>query len=152
MTSLVRRFRVHAESDRLGCAAATREFLLDHGVAREVALRAGLCVAELYGNAARHARDGEVYVSIEEHDVEVLVLDRGPGIRDVPKALEDGVSAGHRRTPDAPRRDLAGLGTGLGTVLRNADRLRVEPREGGGLSVRARFRLDSAATRRSQSF
>lgn len=142
------RWRVDAESDRLGCAAEVRERLLAAGVPRGIALRAELCAAELYGNAARHAKDGELEVLVSSSGVEIWARDRGPGIADVPRALEDGVSAGQRRTPDTPLRELRGMGTGLGAIARHADQLTILPRDGGGLLVRAALSLAPHAKER----
>lgn len=131
--SHVRRWLVSSEADRLVCSADARRHLLALGAPRALALRAELCIAELAGNAARHAGGGEVEVGWSERGVEIHVRDRGPGIQDVSLALEDGVSKGHRRSPDDPERDRVGMGTGLGAVSRHADEARWSAREGGGL-------------------
>ncbi|MFO0686708.1 MAG: ATP-binding protein [Sandaracinus sp.] len=129
----VRRWQVSSEADRLVCAADARRHLLSLGVSRALALRAELCVAELAGNAARHAGGGEVEVATTADAIEIHVWDRGPGIEDVGLALEDGVSRGRRRSPEDPARELVGMGTGLGAVSRSADLVQLTAREGGGL-------------------
>lgn len=139
MSLLAKTWTVQAEPDRLGCAADARRFLLAAGIARPLALRAELCVAELAGNAARHARGGVVEVKCFTDRIEIHVVDRGPGIVDVAAALADGVSGGKMRTPDEPQRDSIGTGTGLGAVARTADHLELQAREGGGLHAFARL-------------
>lgn len=136
-----RKWTVQAEPERLGCAAETRRFLLEQGIARPLALRAELCVAELAGNAARHAKGGVVEVKCFTDRIEIHVVDRGPGIADVAQALDDGVSGGKMRTPDAPQRGTVGTGTGLGAVARTADQLELQAREGGGLHALARLNV-----------
>ena len=134
-----RTWTVKAEPDRIGCAAEARRFLLGEGIARPLALRAELCVAELAGNAARHAASGVVEVRCFADRIEIHVTDRGPGIDDIARALDDGVSGGKMRTPDAPQRESVGFGTGLGAVARTADHLELQAREGGGFHAIARL-------------
>lgn len=73
--------------------------------------RLALVVTELGTNLLRHAKHGELLIAGRPHagDVEVIALDRGPGIADLPRSLGDGFSTGG--TP----------GTGLGAVRRLAD-------------------------------
>lgn len=148
-----RRWTVAKEPDRLGCAADARRALLAAGLPRPLALRAELCIAELAGNAARYARGGEVELRFTDDRVEIHVTDRGPGIVDVALALEDGVSQGHKRTPEAPGRDFMGTGTGLGAVSRNAERVDLRAREGGGLHafVELTIRANELAKRTRKS-
>ncbi|RYZ12777.1 MAG: histidine kinase, partial [Comamonadaceae bacterium] len=89
--------------------------------AAQLALRAGfdelhagrlaLVVTELGTNLARHARGGQLLIAARPHalDVEVLSIDRGPGMVDIARSMEDGHSSGS--TP----------GTGLGAVRRLSD-------------------------------
>ena len=75
--------------------------------------RVGIVATELAGNMAKHARDGVVMLlptgTLDEAGLTLLGVDRGPGIVDVGRALQDGYS-----TAGTP-------GTGLGAVGRLAD-------------------------------
>src|SRR5579883_2630940 len=70
--------------------------------------RLGIVVTELSRNVLKHAGEGQVIVrSLREAGpatIEVLALDKGPGIANVARSFEDGVS-----TTGTP-------GTGLGAV------------------------------------
>ncbi|MDM0111977.1 SpoIIE family protein phosphatase [Variovorax sp. J22R133] len=72
--------------------------------------RLALIVTELGTNLLRHARKGRLLIAARPsmNDVEVLSIDEGPGIADLPLAMRDGHSSGS--TP----------GTGLGAVRRLA--------------------------------
>lgn len=76
--------------------------------------RVGVVATELATNLAKHARDGALVVRpLLEHPghpgLEILALDRGPGIPDAVAAMRDGFSTGGTR------------GAGLGAVARMSD-------------------------------
>ena len=85
--------------------------------------RLALVVTEASTNLVKHAGGGEIVLrAVEENGavgVDVLALDRGPGIRNVGEALRDGFSTGG--TP----------GTGLGAIARNASRFDLYSHPGG---------------------
>jgi anti-sigma regulatory factor (Ser/Thr protein kinase) len=75
--------------------------------------RIALLAAELATNLAKHAKFGELLMQVYQdggkNTFEFLSLDRGPGIEDVARCMEDGYS-----TAGSP-------GTGLGAIARAAD-------------------------------
>jgi anti-sigma regulatory factor (Ser/Thr protein kinase) len=95
--------------------------------------RLSIIVTELATNLARHAVDGEVLLSVVDDGVQVIALDRGPGIPDLSRALQDGFSTGS--TP----------GTGLGAVRRQADAFDVYSRLDSGTVIVCR--VDARAKR-----
>lgn len=74
--------------------------------------RSGLVATELATNLVRHARDAEIWIAARPplHDIEIICVDRGPGIEDIATAMQDGVSTGS-----------GSPGTGLGAISRVAD-------------------------------
>lgn len=72
-----------------------------------------LAVSELATNLLRYARDGDIVLTARENatcgGIQVESRDRGPGIPDLSRALEDGFSTG------------GGLGSGLPAVRRLLD-------------------------------
>jgi anti-sigma regulatory factor (Ser/Thr protein kinase) len=102
--------------------------------------RVALAATELATNLVKHARQGEMLLSAIERDgdpvVEILALDRGPGMPSVERCLEDGYS-----TAGSP-------GTGLGAVRRLAGALDVYSRP-DGTALLARIG-PSAAPRRTR--
>jgi anti-sigma regulatory factor (Ser/Thr protein kinase) len=99
------------ESSRVGEARRHAMGLAEQCGLDEVAAgRLALVVTELANNLVRHARDGQLLLAGRplRGEVEVIAMDRGPGIVDVRRSLDDGFSTGG--TP----------GTGLGAVRRLA--------------------------------
>ena len=89
-----------------------------------------LIVTELAGNLVRHATGGEMIVqairSRSRSGIEVLAIDRGPGLGDFDRCLADGYSTS--RTP----------GNGLGAVARLADEFDYHSVPGQGSVISAR--------------
>lgn len=86
-----------------------------------------IVVAEIGSNLVKHARDGELLVKVDEHGIEIIGLDNGPGISDIRKMMEDGVST--TRT----------LGHGLGSIRRLSDYCDFYSQPGWGTIVLTRF-------------
>jgi anti-sigma regulatory factor (Ser/Thr protein kinase) len=67
-----------------------------HGFDADAVQRLGVVVTEMAGNIARHAKRGHIILrTIGEHAIgciEVLALDKGPGIADMTRAMRDGDS------------------------------------------------------------
>jgi anti-sigma regulatory factor (Ser/Thr protein kinase) len=106
-------------------------FARAEGLAEDKVARIGLVATEMATNLLKHA--GEGMVAVERYDgadtggIELLALDKGPGIADVARSLGDGFS-----TAGSP-------GTGLGAIERKADKFAVFSRPGQGTAVMARF-------------
>ncbi|AVP57208.1 ATP-binding protein [Pulveribacter suum] len=114
------------------CAKAVQHW----GWADADAGRLALIVTELGTNLQRHAKGGALWIAIKEQlrEVEVLALDNGPGIADVTRALQDGVSTGS-----------GSPGTGLGGIRRLADDFDLYSAANGTLCL-ARVRASGQAT------
>lgn len=97
--------------------------------------RLAIVVTELATNLVRHAREGRLLLSARaaRREVEVIAIDRGPGIDDIGRSLGDGYSTGG--TP----------GTGLGAVRRLAQDFDIHSSVPGGTVVVARVRSAAAA-------
>jgi anti-sigma regulatory factor (Ser/Thr protein kinase) len=97
--------------------------------------RLALVVTELGTNLLKHAGGGMILLRVVRGTaIEVLAVDRGPGIADIDAALRDGVSTAQT------------AGNGLGAVRRIATEFDVDSRRPGGTVVLAR--LASAAAER----
>ncbi len=94
-----------------------------------------LVVTELGSNLMRHAVGGQLWIALNPawQEVEVIALDRGPGMADVQRSLTDGVSTGS-----------GSPGTGLGAVRRLASDFDVHSSPAGTL-VLARMRPEGLA-------
>lgn len=82
-----------------------------HGFEEEANARVALVVTELATNLVKHAREGHILAEVVEDEIpalNVLALDRGPGMQNVNESLRDGFS-----TVGSP-------GTGMGAIMRQA--------------------------------
>jgi anti-sigma regulatory factor (Ser/Thr protein kinase) len=114
-----------AEARRLATDVAVRL-----GFDEADAGRVALVATEAATNLAKHAGGGDVLVSALHAGgtvgVEVLALDKGPGIANIPRTLSDGYS-----TSGSP-------GTGLGAMRRMSREFEIYSTPGGGTAVLAR--------------
>lgn len=119
-------------ADESGVGEARR---LARGLAREAELgevateQAAIVAAEAGRNAVLHGRGGEVVItrSPATRSIEILALDRGPGIADLGRALADGYST------------AGTAGQGLGAIARIASVFDVYSLPGRGTAVLARI-------------
>jgi len=133
------------ESSQIGQArrAAVRLaelFDLPENKRSEVAIVA----TELATNLSRYGKDGCFFLQAVQQPrssyVQMLAIDRGPGIADVPRSMRDGTSTGG--TP----------GTGLGAVQRMADVFDIHSGVGQGTVVLARIGQRQSARRSTVAF
>jgi anti-sigma regulatory factor (Ser/Thr protein kinase) len=97
---------------------------------------ASLVTTEAATNLVKHGGGGEILLRGIEGGVEVLALDRGPGMADVAASLRDGYST--RGTP----------GNGLGAIRRMATEFDIYSAPGRGTAVLARIRSGPASPER----
>lgn len=102
--------------------------------------RVALVATELGTNLVRHAQHGALWLAALQPDegpalVELLSVDRGPGLADLAQPLRDGYSTGG--TP----------GTGLGAVRRLATTFDIHSQPGSGTVILARVGADDPARR-----
>lgn len=93
--------------------------------------RGALLATELATNLLKHAGGGEIlldrYQEAGRTGLQLLALDRGPGIADLAKAMRDGYST------------AGGMGGGLGAIRRQADDFAFYSRPGLGTVVMVRL-------------
>jgi anti-sigma regulatory factor (Ser/Thr protein kinase) len=117
-----------AEASQIGEArrsalAASRDAAFDETDAG----RAGIVATEAASNVVLHAGGGEILVQPQAppaRALEIVALDRGPGIPDLARALADGHSSSGTR------------GTGLGAMRRLSTRFECYTRPGQGTAIR----------------
>ncbi len=110
-----------AEARREAEGAAHRAGFDQTGVGR-----AAIVATELGTNLLKHAGGGEILID-RVGGLQILALDKGPGMADVEACLTDGYSTGGTR------------GEGLGAVRRQAETFEVYSRLGLGSAVLARL-------------
>lgn len=112
----------------------------EEGLDEDLSANASLVATEICTNLLKHARQGEVFLSTKsEHagaGIEMLSVDRGPGIADVASCLIDGYSSANTS------------GIGLGAVARRSTEFDVYSEPGKGTVLVTRIlRSRAAATK-----
>jgi anti-sigma regulatory factor (Ser/Thr protein kinase) len=127
----LRWIRVEEPSAASGCRSAALGLADRLGFAETRAEELAVAVTEAASNLVKHARAGAMMLRAEPGGavagIEVVTVDAGPGIADVPAALRDGIST------------AGTLGIGLGAIRRAADFCAVFSLPGRGTAVAARF-------------
>jgi anti-sigma regulatory factor (Ser/Thr protein kinase) len=131
-------------SQPAGARAAAREAAERLGFNENDTHRAGLVATELATNLVKHAtHGGELLITAPSalpKSIELIAIDRGPGIRDMAQSMVDGHSTSGT------------LGTGLGAVKRLSDDFDAYSRPGQGTVIFVRVRSDRTAPPRRQLF
>src|SRR6056297_2223857 len=83
-------------------------------------------------NIVAHAYKGKIKVTIEPDRIDMDISDKGPGIEDIDKAMEDGYST----ASDEVREMGFGAGTGLSNIKNNTDQLDIESTVGKGTDLK----------------
>lgn len=119
------------DATKVGEARRAAQTLATFEFNAELAGKVAIAATELANNMHRHAGGGELLVQLlgsgDDAVLELLALDRGPGMSDVTQCMRDGYSTGG--TP----------GTGLGAVKRLASEFDIHSHAGEGTVVMARF-------------
>ena len=132
--------------DFTGAGAASRD-LKQHlkriGAESDAVRRAMIAAYEAEMNVVIHAEGGgRLEAAVSDGQLDVDVVDQGPGIADVPSAMREGWS-----TASAEARALGfGAGMGLPNILRNSDRMDVTSAPGTGTRVSFSVALRPEAT------
>jgi anti-sigma regulatory factor (Ser/Thr protein kinase) len=82
-------------------------------------------------NIVAHANGGKVICEVDPSRVYIQLIDKGPGIPDIPKAMQAGFS-----TASAKVREMGfGAGMGLQNIKNNADELIINSEVGVGTKL-----------------
>ena len=115
-----------AEARRMACALAREAGFTEQEVAR-----VALILTELGTNLVKYSDEGEVLVSKlevrQKIGIDIIALDRGPGIKDLSGSLRDGYSTG------------SSPGTGLGAIIRQSAVFDIYTQPGKGTLVFSRM-------------
>jgi len=116
-----------------------KEMLKKIGVESAVVRRTMVAAYEAEMNVVIHATEGSMRVAVDPSQVDVAVIDNGPGISDVQQAMREGFS-----TAPAKARELGfGAGLGLPNIKRNTDRFSLTSTPNEGTQVRFTIYLNN---------
>lgn len=133
------RFDVDGD-DFAGAGVASSEVkraLKKLGMPPDLVKRTAICMYEGEINMVIHANGGEASVTVTEEAVEIVLIDHGPGIKDLSLAMQEGFST----APDNVRSLGFGAGMGLPNMKRYTDEMTVDSTVGVGTTVRMKVKL-----------
>ncbi len=104
-----------------------RQLNIDHTISKRVVI--ALYEGEV--NVVAHAYSGIVEVEIDESRIRITITDKGPGIYDIEKAMEEGYSTA---TPQVREMGF-GAGMGLSNMKKNSDSMKITSLPGDGTVV-----------------
>jgi serine/threonine-protein kinase RsbT len=104
-----------------------RQLNIDHSVSKRVVI--ALYEGEV--NVVAHAYSGVIEVEIDETTIRLTITDKGPGIADIEKAMQEGYSTA---TPQVREMGF-GAGMGLANMKRNSDSMKISSVPGEGTIV-----------------
>lgn len=102
------------------------------GFSPDVVRRVAIVMYEGEINMVIHASGGKIEVTITEEEIEMRLMDTGPGIADIDMAMQEGYST----APDAIRTLGFGAGMGLPNMKKYSDEMEIDTKIGVGTTVR----------------
>lgn len=97
----------------------------------QVIKRVVVALYEAEVNVVAHAYNGRMEVEIDKDKIKLALVDSGPGIPDIDKAMEEGYSTA---TPEVREMGF-GAGMGLPNIKKNVDVLTIKSVVGKGTTV-----------------
>ena len=108
------------------------------GVNPEVIRKVSIAMYEGEINMVIHANGGTVDVKVCEDCVEMVLADKGPGIKNIEQAMQEGFSTASDNT-----RSLGfGAGMGLPNMKRYTDSMEIESTVGVGTTVKMKVNIN----------
>ena len=101
------------------------------GIDNEIIRRVSIAMYEGEINMVIHAGGGVAEVLVYEDRIEIILDDKGPGIKDIDKAMQEGYST----APDEIRSLGFGAGMGLPNMKKHTDSIDIQSTVGVGTRI-----------------
>ena len=101
------------------------------GIDNEIIRRVSIAMYEGEINMVIHAGGGVAEVRVYEDCIEIILDDKGPGIKDIEKAMQEGYST----APDEIRSLGFGAGMGLPNMKKHTDSIDIQSTVGVGTKI-----------------
>lgn len=101
------------------------------GLPSDVIRKAAICMYEGEINMVIHAKGGVLTVTISDEEIVMVLADKGPGIPNIEKAMQEGYST----APEEVRSLGFGAGMGLPNMKKYSDEFHIESEVGVGTTV-----------------
>ncbi len=112
-------------------SAKVKKYLKQLGLPPEVIRRVAIAMYEAEINMVIHADGGTIDVEISPDSVHIIFSDKGPGIPDIEKAMQEGFS-----TATNEIRELGfGAGMGLPNIKMYSDKMNIDTVVGEGTTI-----------------
>ena len=108
-----------------------KKLLRGMGFTPEIIRRVSVAMYEGEINMVIHANGGTADVDVYCDKIEIILADKGPGIADIDRAMQEGFST----APDNIRSLGFGAGMGLPNMKRYTDEMKIESEVGRGTTV-----------------
>ena len=133
MEPIVLKYQVDGEDFSMAgeASSAVKKALKQLGFSPDVIRRVAIAMYEGEINMVIHADGGEATVEISESGIRIILADRGPGIKDISLAMQEGYST----APEEVRNLGFGAGMGLPNIKRYSDDLKIETTLGVGTTL-----------------
>ena len=131
--AIVLQYHVSADDfTRAGEASSdVKRKLKQMGVNPEAIRKVAIAMYEGEINMVIHADGGEITVEITPEKIDMILDDKGPGIKDVELAMQ----AGYSTAPDEIRSLGFGAGMGLPNMKKYSDQMEIDTRIGEGTKI-----------------
>ncbi len=136
---LIFRFNVDGEDFTSAGQASVqiKKNLRQLGISPETIRRVSIAMYEGEINMVIHAGGGEATVSVNEDFIEIVLADKGPGIKSIEQAMQEGFST----ATDMIRSLGFGAGMGLPNMKRYTDFMDIKSEVGVGTTITMRVNL-----------
>ncbi len=114
--------------------------LRELGMPPEIIRRVSIAMYEGEINMVIHARGGVATVKVNPDYIEIILDDKGPGIKNIEEAMQEGFST----APDSVRSLGFGAGMGLPNMKRYSDYMDIQSEVGVGTRVTMRVNCSEA--------
>lgn len=123
-------------------SSQVKKMLKQLDVDNNIIKRVVVCLYEAEVNIVAHAFEGVIYVALEADKINMKLIDNGPGIPDIPLAMQKGYS-----TASSEVREMGfGAGMGLPNISANADIFNISSEVGKGTSLDITIFLNSSVS------
>ena len=107
------------------------------GISPEIIRRVSIAMYEGEINMVIHAGGGTADVNVVEDSIEIILCDKGPGIKDIDQAMQEGSST----ASDTIRSLGFGAGMGLPNMKRYTDYMDIQSVVGEGTTITMKVNL-----------
>lgn len=109
-----------------------KKVLRQLGIDPKIIKRTVVALYEAEVNVVAHAWRGVAEIEITPDRISMILTDEGPGIADIPLAMQEGYSTA---SPEVQEMGF-GAGMGLSNMKKNVDELNIESQVGKGTTVK----------------